>query len=118
MNAILRPSFCVALVCAFVAFAPQAQDSPAKPQVDYSHDPCGNPLTESQLWFSVKGMVLRVIAALFSVSVPNSTQSLRVHLVGVGLGNKEQSTAKAKGGLITIAVGQGHRDSRQSELEF
>jgi hypothetical protein len=84
MTAIRSSVLCGGLVCSFAAFALHAQDSPTKSRVpfDFSNDPCGNPLKESQLWSSVKGKVSQVVdGRTLLVVLPHDPHPLRVYFV-------------------------------------
>jgi endonuclease YncB( thermonuclease family) len=109
MNTVLRSVFCGGLLYSFTAFALHAQDSAAKPQVtlDYSNDPCGNPMNESQLWRSVRGNVSQVIdGRTLLVRLPHNGHLLRVFLVGVSLENQEQVTVQTKELLSQLLLGK------------
>jgi endonuclease YncB( thermonuclease family) len=100
VNAVLvRFVLCCSMACTLASFALYAQDSETKPKVtlDFSNDPCGNPLMESQLWSSVRGEVSQVIdGRTLLVTLPHSRHPLRVLVVGVGLENRERAAEQAK----------------------
>jgi endonuclease YncB( thermonuclease family) len=87
------------MACSSASFALCAQDSATRPKVtlDFSNDPCGNPLMGSQAWISVEGKVSRVIdGRTLLVTLPHNRHPVRVFLVGVGLENQEQVAEQAK----------------------
>ena len=99
MKPVLTSVVCGGLFWFSASFTLYAQDSGAKPKValDFSNDPCGNPLVESQLWSSVKGKVTQVIdGRTLLVTLPHSRPALRVLLVGVGLEGMEQVAGQDK----------------------
>jgi endonuclease YncB( thermonuclease family) len=99
MNVVLRYVICGGLVSFFAAFSLHAQDSAPKAEAPFhlSNDDCGNPAMESQSWTLVKGVVSEVIdGRTLMVTLPHNSHPLRVYLVGVGLGTREQATAQAK----------------------
>lgn len=78
----------VLLMACSIAAQPQqshSQNGPrSEPSIDFSKDPCGNPLVESQGWFPVDGRVSRVLSRdeIFIV-LPASASLVRVHIVGI-----------------------------------
>lgn len=86
MSAVLPFVLYGALVFYAATLVVCAQDSGTKPNVtlDFSDDPCGNPLVESQLWASTKGIVTGVIdGRTLLVTLPHRQSPLRVLLGGV-----------------------------------
>ena len=84
MSAILKLISGV-LACLLSTFAVHAQNSNAIPELDFSKDPCGNPAMESQLWYAIKGKVSKIVDGQTIVLVmAGATQSLLVHLAGIG----------------------------------
>lgn len=60
--------------------------SPAGPTIDFSADPCGSPLIENQLWYSVDGRVVRVQDGSTVLIAPTNDHSrVRVHLAGIAV---------------------------------
>jgi endonuclease YncB( thermonuclease family) len=99
MNPILRSVLCGGLLWFSATFTLYAQEPGPKPKValDFSNDPCGNPLVESQVWSSLKGKVAQVIdGRTLLVTLPHNRPPLRVLLVGVGLDGMEQLAAQDK----------------------
>jgi len=89
-SSVLRPFralFCLALFCLIVPCAVQAQKPDAsKPSVDFSHDPCGDPMVENMIWVGVEGKVSKVVdGGTILVTVTGEKRSLRVHLAGIAL---------------------------------
>src|ERR1700694_4725644 len=71
----------------------------AKPAVDqdFSKDPCGNPMIESQLWYSIEGKVSKVVdGQTILLTLPDAPQILRVHLAGIALEGRGAFSKKAK----------------------
>jgi endonuclease YncB( thermonuclease family) len=99
MKTVLRFVFGVCFLCSLLAFALPAQDSTKKqqPPLDFSNDPCGNPLVESQLWSSIKGRVAGVIDGhTLLVTIRHRHDTLRVDLSGIGLDSEGHATGQAK----------------------
>ena len=75
------------LACLFAACALHAQNTGAtKPgvQLDFSKDPCGNPMMESMGWYSIEGKVSKVVDGHTVLLAPaGDHQVLRVHLAGI-----------------------------------
>ena len=56
----------------------------SEPLIDFSQDPSGNPLVESQVWFPVDGRVSRVLRSdEILIVLPDSASSVRVHIAGI-----------------------------------
>ena len=75
-----------AFSCVLAACAVQAQNtgSPPTAQLDFSKDPCGNPLVESQLWISIHGNVSQVLDDhTILLALAEAPKTLRVHLAGI-----------------------------------
>jgi endonuclease YncB( thermonuclease family) len=54
--------------------------------IDYSNDPCGNPLIESMIWQPIEGKVLQVAdGRTILLTINDGHQRLRVHLTGIKL---------------------------------
>jgi endonuclease YncB( thermonuclease family) len=71
--------------------------SPATPAIDYSGDPCGSPLVESQLWYSVEGRVVSVEDGNIDLIASTEKHSrVRVHLVGVAVEQNGALASEAK----------------------
>jgi endonuclease YncB( thermonuclease family) len=89
-----------ALVCFFCGGTVRAQNGGvAKPGIDldYSKDPCGNPLMESQAWIGIEGRVSQVVdgnTILIAVTLPPKT--LRVPLVGTAADRSGPFSRSAK----------------------
>ena len=82
-----------------VVFAVRAQDSKSQSPLglDYSRDPCGNPMMESQLWTIVEGKVTQVTdGQTLMVNLTDSRDGVRVRIVGIALESGTPSAAKAK----------------------
>jgi len=75
------------LACLLAASAVHAQNAgAARPaaELDFSKDPCGNPMMESQLWYSIEGKVSKVVDGHTIILTPlDARQVLRVHLAGI-----------------------------------
>jgi endonuclease YncB( thermonuclease family) len=84
MSSVLK-NLALALIC-LVAANPASTQNPTekKPIGDFSHDPCGNPLLESQLWHSIDGRVVSVKDGRTILIVAAEDQRrLRVNLAGI-----------------------------------
>jgi endonuclease YncB( thermonuclease family) len=80
-----------------VSWAVAQNVSPAHPELDFSHDPCGSPLVESQLWYSVDGKVVSVEDGdTVLIAVTHGHRSVRVHLVGVAVEQNGALSDEAK----------------------
>ncbi len=54
------------------------------PGRDFSQDPCGNPLMESQLWVGVEGNVARVVNAnTVEIEIADPPRTVRVRLAAI-----------------------------------
>jgi endonuclease YncB( thermonuclease family) len=76
--------FCVAVLC-----VSQAQDVP-KPQpkviVDFSNDPCGNPLMESNTWIRLEGTLWQIVdGRTLIVLASDPKRTVEVRLAGITL---------------------------------
>jgi endonuclease YncB( thermonuclease family) len=78
------------LACLLAACTVHGQNAGvAKPGIeqDFSKDPCGNPMMESQLWYSIEGKVSKVVDGhTILLTLPDTPQILRVHFAGIALG--------------------------------
>jgi endonuclease YncB( thermonuclease family) len=87
------------LAC-LLACALHAQDAGAeKPgaELDFSKDPCGNPMMESQLWYSIDGKVSKVVDGhTILLALPDAPQILRVYLAGIALERRGPFSRTAK----------------------
>jgi endonuclease YncB( thermonuclease family) len=78
---------------------------PARPAVDFSHDPCGSPLVESQLWYSVDGKVVSVEDGdTVLIAVTHGHRSVRVHLVGIAVKQNGALSDEAKGHVSEMVL--------------
>jgi endonuclease YncB( thermonuclease family) len=84
----------------------QAQNpQTAAPEVDFSHDPCGNPTIENMLRFGVEGKVLKVVdGGTILVTLPGGKRSLRVHLAGIALEPRVPFSEEAKALLTKLLL--------------
>jgi len=66
-------------------------------ELDFSKDPCGNPMMESQLWYSIQGKVSKVVnGRTILLALPDTHQLLRVRLAGVAPEGRGLFSKKAK----------------------
>lgn len=78
----------------------RANGTTSSSPLDFSKDPCGNPTLESNLWEIVEGQVTKVLdGRTVSLAVRNTTQTVRVQLVGVSLEQSGSYSEKARGQL-------------------
>src|SRR5215472_7963772 len=78
---------------------------PARPAVDFSHDSCGSPLVESQLWYSVDGRVVSVEnGGTVVIVMTQGRRSVRVHLVGIAVEQNGALSDEAKGHASEMAL--------------
>jgi endonuclease YncB( thermonuclease family) len=107
MSTSLR-SICRGLLFLFVVpCAVRAQDAKSKPTVnlDFSNDPCGNPLMESQLWVVVEGKVSQVLdSQTLTMTLPHRHHSLRVHIVGIFIESNDPLARKTQELLSQILL--------------
>jgi endonuclease YncB( thermonuclease family) len=88
------------MICCFgssLAFAQSTVEEPKGFQLDFSNDPCGNPLMESQLWTLIKGKVLKIAdGQTLWVQLIEPRKIVRVHISGIEVlrGAKTSPTAK------------------------
>jgi endonuclease YncB( thermonuclease family) len=94
------------LVCMIAAFSLQAQNGAnPTPEVDFSHDPCGNPMMENDLWYSIDGKVKSVLnGRTIVVALADDGRLLRVHLVGVALERRGSFPSRAKTHVEEMAL--------------
>jgi endonuclease YncB( thermonuclease family) len=74
------------LACLLATCGGHAQNGVAKPDVkiDFSNDPCGNPMMESMLWQSIEGSVSRVVDGhTILLTLADDHRIIRVHLAGI-----------------------------------
>ncbi|MFZ0956272.1 MAG: hypothetical protein WAN60_08005 [Candidatus Sulfotelmatobacter sp.] len=85
----MPPSLRIVLLAlvALVASRAEAQNSTnSKPSIDFSNDPCGSPLVESQLWESVEGKIVSVAdGSTLLTAVTKGHRRIRVHVVGIAV---------------------------------
>jgi endonuclease YncB( thermonuclease family) len=78
---------------------------PARPAVEFSHDSCGSPLVESQLWYSVDGRVVSVEdGGTVLITMTQGRRSVRVHLVGIAVEHNGALSDEAKGHVSEMAL--------------
>jgi endonuclease YncB( thermonuclease family) len=100
MSPALKTLFYGGLAYLLAACVVQAQNTgTAKPSIDldFSKDPCGNPMMESQLWYSIEGKVSKVVDGhTILLALADAPHVLRVHLAGIVLddGGPFSKTAK------------------------
>lgn len=85
MLPLLRNLFLAGLICLAVMRTAYGQNAEGKKaELDFSNDPCGNPLIESNLWYSIEGTVVRVKdGTTILISLAENRHLLRVHLAGI-----------------------------------
>ncbi len=81
-----------------IALSAGAQTAPpATPAINFSDDPCGSPLVESQLWYSVDGRVASVEdGSTVLIASTKKHSRIRVHLVGVAVEKNGALASEAK----------------------
>lgn len=91
---------------AFVASWAEAQNTTnSKPTVDFSNDPCGSPLVESQLWESVEGKIVAVAdGSTLVTAVTKGHRRVKVHLVGVAVEQRGPLADQARGHVKEMVV--------------
>ena len=93
------------LVSLLVSRAGSQNATNAKPMVDFSDDPCGSPLVESQLWESVEGRIVSVEdGSTLLVAVTKGHRRLRVHVVGIAVEQHGPLADQAKGHLTGMVL--------------
>ena len=70
---------------------------------DYSKDPCGNPLVESQLWFAIKGQIVGVEDGS-TVVMLEGRKHLKIHLVAIAVERNGPIADQAKAHLVKTAL--------------
>jgi endonuclease YncB( thermonuclease family) len=109
----MSPLFKVVLLglVSLVVSSAEAQDATnTKPIVDFSDDPCGTPLVESQLWESVEGRIVSVEdGGVVLIAVTKKHRRLRVHVVGIAIEQHgpfaDQAKAHVTGMVLNKSVG-------------
>ena len=92
----------VAVVLAF----PQEPGKPAA-DLDFSNDPCGNPLVESQAWIGVAGKVLKVSDGnTLQIRVTDDQRILEVRIAGIVPVERGPIASKAGQHLAALALGK------------
>ena len=86
----------------------QAQSTPpAKSALDFSADPCGSPLVESQLWCSVDGTVMSVEdSSTVLITVTKGHRRVKVHLVGIAVEQSGALAGEAKEHLAEMVLNE------------
>ena len=75
----------------------QEADENAKLPLDFSKDPCGNPLMESMLWHGIEGKVAGIIdGRTILLKLSDNSQLLRVRLAGIKLSGTASSDQAAR----------------------
>jgi endonuclease YncB( thermonuclease family) len=96
------------MVCMVVTPVLHAQNAAnATPEVDFSHDPCGNPMIENDLWYSIDGRVTSVEnGRTIMVALADDGRPLRVRLVGIALESRGSFPSRAKTHVEAMALGK------------
>jgi endonuclease YncB( thermonuclease family) len=64
---------------------------------DYSRDPCGNPMVESQLWQSLEGKVLKIVDnRTILLARSDDPKSVRVHPAGIAVERRGPFSRQAR----------------------
>jgi endonuclease YncB( thermonuclease family) len=105
-NLLLAGLGCFATVCSVHA----QNAAPAKLELDFSNDPCGNPMMESDLWYSIEGKVTSVKdGRTILIALADNHHLLRVHVAGIALERRgsfsDQATALVREMALNRAVG-------------
>jgi endonuclease YncB( thermonuclease family) len=65
--------------------------------LDFSRDPCGNPMMESMVWHAIEGNVSRVVDGhTILLTLADDHQILRVHLAGIAPEPRTSFSKKAR----------------------
>ena len=85
MLPLFRNLFLAGLICLSAIRSGYGQNGEGKKaELDFSNDPCGNPLIESNLWYSIEGTVVSVKdGRTILISLAEDHHLLRVHLAGI-----------------------------------
>jgi endonuclease YncB( thermonuclease family) len=104
MSPLLR--IVVLALVAFVASGAEVQNSAnSKPRVDFSSDPCGSPLVESQLWDSVEGRIVGIEdGRTLLTAVTKGHRRLMVHVVGIAVEKHGPLADQARGQVTEMVV--------------
>ena len=93
------------IVLAASSVAGAQTTSPAKPAVDFSNDPCGSPLVESQLWYSIDGKVVSVEdGSAVLITTTKAHSRLKVHLAGIAVKQNEALADEAKARVSELVL--------------
>jgi endonuclease YncB( thermonuclease family) len=93
------------LVSIVVSRAEAQNGTNAKPMADFSDDPCGNPLIESQLWESVEGRIVSVEdGSTLLLAATKDHRRLRVHVVGVAVAQQGPLSDQARGQVTEMVL--------------
>jgi endonuclease YncB( thermonuclease family) len=85
--------------------SPTESRSRSHGQVDFSQDPCGNPLVESEIWFPIEGRVSKVVSGdTVLLTLPDSSTPLKVRIAGVSVVSKESFAQEAKATVELLAL--------------
>jgi endonuclease YncB( thermonuclease family) len=84
----------------------QAQKPEAKPPLlDFSNDPCGNPLMESSVWASIEGKISAVVdGRTIAIIATSDKRRVTVHLAGIGLKTRGRFAEAAKSHLQKLLL--------------
>jgi endonuclease YncB( thermonuclease family) len=105
MRCVAKHSLLSAVVCCVVVCAAHAQSGASAARLDFFTEPCGNPMTESQLWLEIRGTVSSVVDGdTIVVPLANNRGRMRVHLAGIGPVPVLATYAKAKARLTELAL--------------
>src|SRR5580765_3064506 len=74
-------------------------------QIDFSQDPCGNPLVESQIWFPIEGNVSKVMSGdTLLLTLSDSGTPLKVRIAGISVASREPFVQEAKANVERMAL--------------
>jgi len=94
-------------VCAQSTNDDKSNPAISKSTLDFSNDPCGSPLVESQLWELLEGKIETVKDnRTLLVVLPKENRRLHIQLAGIALDRKSTSADQAKAELTKLGLNQ------------
>jgi endonuclease YncB( thermonuclease family) len=103
INYIVKPIVCLILFLNISVNLAQAYKHTA-PQLDFSKDPCGNPLMVSTAYMSVSGKVVEVLDGDTFISVLEGGRRVQVDLMGMRAPSRKSELGKASRKHLTNII--------------
>jgi endonuclease YncB( thermonuclease family) len=106
MSPLFRKLLCAGWIGLVALASVRAQNTAAvPPELDFSKDPCGNPMMESQGWSSVEGTVSSVIdGRTILLALEDDHRPLRVHIAGIALERRDPFSEQPRTLLLEMLL--------------